>query len=37
MKIITAKEMSRIEKEAFIEGASDMQFMEQAGIGIAMF
>jgi len=34
MKIISSKEMSRIESEAFHAGASDLQFMESAADGI---
>jgi ADP-dependent NAD(P)H-hydrate dehydratase / NAD(P)H-hydrate epimerase len=36
MKVISAQEMSHIEKHAFDEGASDEDFMEKAGIGIAL-
>jgi hydroxyethylthiazole kinase-like uncharacterized protein yjeF len=35
MKVITAKEMSRIEKLAIEDGASDSDFMDTAGAGIA--
>ncbi len=35
MKVVTAKEMSRCEKEAFAEGASEQQFMFAAGKGVA--
>ena len=34
MKVISAKEMSRIENKAFSEGASEWKFMERAGLGI---
>ena len=35
MKVISAKEMARIEKIAFSEGASERDFMERAGVGLA--
>ena len=35
MKVISANEMARIETMAFSEGASDWEFMEQAGAGAA--
>lgn len=35
MKVIAAREMSRIEEEAFREGCSESEFMENAGRGIA--
>lgn len=35
MKVIAAKEMSRIEAVAFTEGSSDKEFMYNAGAGIA--
>ncbi len=35
MKVVSAKEMARIEALAFSEGASDWEFMERAGAGIA--
>lgn len=34
-KIVTAEEMARIEKLAYSEGASEKEFMEKAGEGIA--
>jgi len=37
MKVITAKEMTRIEKNAYAEGASEYNFMEHAGLGIANY
>lgn len=37
MKIVRAKEMARIEKLAYQEGASEEDFMEKAGEGIAEF
>jgi ADP-dependent NAD(P)H-hydrate dehydratase / NAD(P)H-hydrate epimerase len=35
MKVVTAEEMSRIEKKACSEGASEAVFMESAGCGVA--
>lgn len=35
MKVISASEMSRLEREAFDDGASDHTFMESAGMGVA--
>ncbi|MDR3624503.1 MAG: NAD(P)H-hydrate dehydratase [Chlamydiales bacterium] len=36
MKVVNAKEMARIEKIAFERGASDLQFMEEAGKGVSI-
>lgn len=35
MKVVAPKEMARIEKLAYKEGASEVDFMENAGIGVA--
>ncbi len=35
MKVITPKEMASLESLAYLEGASDLDFMESAGFGIA--
>jgi hydroxyethylthiazole kinase-like uncharacterized protein yjeF len=35
MKIVTAQEMARIEREAYAKGASEEAFMNQAGLGVA--
>lgn len=36
MKVVKAKEMSQLEKTAYAAGASDLAFMEAAGLGIAL-
>lgn len=36
MKVISAQEMAALEKRAYQEGASDHEFMEKAGQGIAL-
>ena len=36
MKIITPKQMSAIESLAYREGASEVDFMEEAGSGVAL-
>jgi NAD(P)H-hydrate epimerase len=35
VKVVTAKEMARIEAQAYAEGASDAEFMQAAGKGVA--
>ncbi|NGX53450.1 MAG: Bifunctional NAD(P)H-hydrate repair enzyme Nnr [Chlamydiae bacterium] len=35
MKVVTAKEMARIEQLAYQHGANEEEFMNQAGVGIA--
>ena len=35
MKVVTAEEMSRIEKKSYSEGASEVEYMENAGKGVA--
>ncbi|MBM3207283.1 MAG: NAD(P)H-hydrate dehydratase [Chlamydiae bacterium] len=37
LKVVTSEEMSRIEKIAFSQGFSDLQFMENAGESIAKY
>jgi len=36
MKVVSAKQMQRIESQAYREGASESDFMEEAGSGIAL-
>jgi hydroxyethylthiazole kinase-like uncharacterized protein yjeF len=36
MKVIKAKEMAQLEKVAYSAGASDLAFMEAAGLGVAL-
>lgn len=36
MKVVTPKQMSAIESQAYKDGASDSEFMEEAGSGIAL-
>lgn len=35
MKVVTSEEMARIEKLAYATGASELEFMEKAGAGVA--
>lgn len=37
MKIISSQEMRQLEKSAFADGLSEIDFMEEAGSGIALF
>jgi ADP-dependent NAD(P)H-hydrate dehydratase / NAD(P)H-hydrate epimerase len=36
MKVVTAQQMANIEAKAFKEGASEEEFMEEAGSGVAL-
>lgn len=36
MKVVSAKQMQRIESQAFHDGASETEFMEEAGSGVAL-
>ncbi len=35
VKVVTTKEMAAAEQKAYAAGASDQQFMEDAGLGVA--